>query len=456
VSALLRGGANPVMVDAQPNTTVLLFTVAVSVLTGIAFGLAPAFAAARVDVTPALKGFTVAWRGRRRLARQGLVATQIALCLVLVFGAGLLVRTLQNLRTVEAGFRKDGLVTFQLDARDTLFPAGQLPALCADVLERLGRRPGVVSGTCSTMTPVNTMSVERALTVPGFTPGPDSPDFAYSNSVDSDYFRTLGIELVSGRAFTAQDTAASPQVAIVAESVARHYFRGVNPIGRTFQWGRRDPGPPIAIVGVVRDTRQSLREPPPHMIYTPLSQRWEAPDDLLAAVRTTGATSALAPAVREDLLAVNRNVALRYVRSMDEQFDAALVAERLLASLSTAFAALALLLACVGLYGVMSYEVSRRTRDLGIRLALGARRAAVLRGVLGRVAIITAVGLAIGAFGTSIVSNAVSALLFEIEPRDLATLAWSAAALLGTALLAGYFPARRAARVDPAAALRME
>jgi len=456
VTALLANGANPIVIDAQPDRGVLLFTVLVSLATGIGFGLAPAYAVTRAPLAPGLKGLppaaTRSWPGR-----YGVVAAQIALCLVLVFAAGLLSRTLQNLRGVEAGFRKDGLLVFGIDARDTLFPVERLTAACDDIIGRLRSRPGVVAASCSTMSPVETNSEGRALTVPDFTPPPDDPDFVYANSVDAGYFDTLGIGLISGRAFTPKDTASSSQVAVVSESAARYYFGGAGTaVGRVFRWGRRDPRPPVTIVGVVRDAKLALREDPPQMIYTPLDQRSEAPRELLASVRTATSPSSFAPAVREDVAAVSQHLALRYVRSMDEQINAALVGERLLAMLSIAFAGLALLLASLGLYGVLSYDVSRRTHDIGIRLALGARRLTIVSGVLRQVAAVTALGIVAGGVAASLLSDAVSGFLFGIESGDAQTLVAAATVLAGTALLAGYFPARRAARVEPNVALRAE
>lgn len=457
VSTMLRSGLEPVVIDAQPDMTVLLFATAVSLVSGIGFGLAPAFAATRVVLTPALKGDSVPSQGGGNWSsRPALVTAQVALCLVLVFGAGLLVRTVQNLRDVDGGFRKDGLLLFALDALDTSFPGERLASLCAEVITRISARPGGLSGGCSMMRPVDDYARRRAITVDGVPTRQGDPDAVYSNSIDAGYFATYGIELVGGRSFTPQDTATSPTVAVIGDTFTRQYFGTEDPVGRTFRWGRRDPGPPITIIGVVRDPRMRLRDSPPHMIYTPLSQLQFPPLVLLGAIRTAGPTAAFVGAVRDDVRALTRDVAVSQVRSMDDQIDAALVGERLLALLSSSFAALALLLACIGLYGVMSYDVSRRTREIGIRLALGASHRAVLLGVLRQVVTVAGLGLILGLLGASLASKSVAAFLFQVEPRDSVTLAAAAAVLGATAVLAGYFPARRASRVDPATALRME
>jgi putative ABC transport system permease protein len=455
ISLLLRSGLEPIVVDVQPNRTVLLFSMAVSAAVGLAFGLGPAFAATRVDPTPALRGAVGTVARRRWQARDVLVAAQVALCLVLVFGAGLLVRTLQNLRGLDGGFEKTGVIVLSLDARDTRLPRERLAPLCADVIAALRKRADVLSGSCSTMSPIDTSSEQRALTFDGM-PKAERPPAIYANSVDADYFATLGLRVVRGRGLFAGDRAASTAVAVLSETAARRHFGDADPVGRTFRWGWRQLSAPITIVGVVEDARLALRDAPPEMIYTPLDQRAEPSPDLLAAVRTRDAPPAFIRTVREQVRAASPDVALTYVRSMDEQIDAALVSERLLAMLSAAFGLLALVLACVGLYGVMAHDVSRRTREIGIRLALGASRAEVLSTVGRHTGAIVAIGLAAGLVAAAIASRVVTQLLFGLESSDPSTLIGAVAVLTVTAMLAGYFPARRASRIDPIRALRTE
>ena len=359
VSLLFRTGMYPIVIDLQPDGRVLLFAGVISLFTGLAFGLAPAWQTSAFDLAVALKSGEAAGRpARRRLGQQALVAAQIAMCFVLVFGAGLLGRTLQNLRNVDTGYHKDSVVLFALDVHDTSFDSARLAPLCLDVVERLLGRPEVRSGSCSTMSPVATNSEGRTITVPGYTRRPGSQPIIYANSIDSGYFDTLSIPVVRGRTFTVHDTASSPRVAVLSEGMARYFFGETDPLGRTFSFGSREVGPPITVVGIVRDARQALREPPPFMAYTPLTQRDEPAPALIGAVRTSGPTSGVASTVRNELRALTHELAVTYVRTMDEQFGAALVGERLLTTLSGSFALLALVLACVGLYGVMSYDVA--------------------------------------------------------------------------------------------------
>jgi predicted permease len=457
VSMLFQTGMNPIVLDVQPDRTVLIFALAVSVVTAMGFGLAPAWKTTHIDLPLTLKvGATLRGTGGRRLGPHGLVVLQVALSLVLVFGATLLARTVQNLRTLDTGFQKESIVLFELDSRDTRVAPERLADLCADVIARLRARPGAQSGSCSTMSPVATNSEGRPVMVPGFTGDTREAPIAWANSIDDQYFDTLGIGLLRGRAITAADTATTPRVAVLSEAMARYYFADQDPIGRTFSFGRSEVGPPITIVGVVRNARQRLRETPPHMAYTPLTQRNEPSRGLLAAVRTAGETAAIAAGVREEVRALSRDVGIPYVRTMDEQIGASLVAERLLAALSSAFAVLALVLACVGLYGVMSYDVARRSRDIGIRLALGAPRAQVLGQVLRQSSAVTMLGIVIGTGAAMAAARTLSTFLFGLDSNDRATLVFTIAVLGLTSLVAGYLPARRASRVDPAVTLRTE
>ncbi|HEU4694417.1 MAG TPA: FtsX-like permease family protein, partial [Vicinamibacterales bacterium] len=230
-----------------------------------------------------------------------------------------------------------------------------------------------------------------------------------------------------------------------------------DPIGRTIAFGRNpDPNRTLTVVGVVTDARQSLRETPPRMVYQPLAQIAEPPADLTAAIRTTGDPVSIAGLVRGEVRALTRDVAVSWVRTMEEQIAASLLSERLLATLSTAFGVLAMLLACIGLYGVISYDVTRRRRDIGIRLALGATRSIVLGGVLRQAATIVVAGLTMGLIGAWFTSQLVEGFLFGLTARDPYMLGVAVLTLTTTAMLAGYLPARRAAQVDPATTLRTE
>jgi predicted permease len=456
VSILLQMGMRPIVIDLQPHTGVLLFALGLSVLTGIAFGVAPAWKTSGVDLVRSLKA-GIGWRsGWRRPGQQALVAAQIAICLVLVFGSALMARTLRNLQGVDGGFRKASVVLFEIDARDTSFPRERLDALCSDIIARIGARPDVVSGSCSTMSPVATNTEGRPIAVSGFShPSREVPP-AFANSIDAAYFDTFGIEVLRGRPLAVTDNATATRVAVISEGLARYYFGNDDPIGRTFRFGVNNARPPITIVGIARDARQQLRDAAPHMAYTPLAQRDEPASGLLAAIRTSGETAGTAAAVRDVVRGLSRDVAVTYVRTMDQQIRAALVSERLLASLSGWFALLALVLASVGLYGMISSIVSRRLRDIGIMLALGARRAHVVGQVLRYAAVVTGAGLVVGIPAALAASGTLSSFLYGLAPDDVVTLASSVLVLGATALIAGYLPARRAARVDPAITLRAE
>jgi macrolide transport system ATP-binding/permease protein len=467
ILSLFNAGPISVRLDLQPNITILTFTTVVSLLTGVAFGLVPALRATCVELTPALKenGAARAPGGRSRMG-QVLVASQVALCVVVMTAAGLLVRTLQNLKTLDAGFRKDNVLLFNVDTAAVGFPAAQRLGFYTDLLERLKGRPGVLSASLSRRSPLDFSAEVRRIEVPGYQTKPGQG--VSTNVVTPEYFPTFGIGLLRGRPFSAQDRVDTPAVAIVSDSMARLYFGEVNPVGRSLFLGGGKLRRPLTVVGVVQDLRQErLRlEQPPRMVYTPLAQGSlnvnGVPETLqraTAEVRTTDdarTLRALAASVRDEARALNKTAVVSYVRTMDEQLDAALIQEGVLATLSTAFGALALLLASVGLYGVLSYNVARRSREIGIRLALGAARATVLRGVLRETTVLSLTGIAIGLAIAFAVTKAVSTFLFGLTPRDPMTLAATAAILLLTTGIAGYLPARRAASVDPMRALRTE
>jgi predicted permease len=458
IVALVASGPEPVLLNLQPNASVLTFTVAVSLLTGILFGLAPGLGCTRVNLTPALKtaGSRIGPSSRRRPIREVVVAAQIGLCVVLVAGAGLLGRTLRNLETRDTGFNRSNLLLFSLDARRTSFPVEQVPRLCDDLIEEVVRRGEVESGSCSRNIPVNSRGNARPLEVPGAKPQPQNARQVFTNMVTPGYFRTLGIAVAGGRVFDAHDSAKAEHVAVVNRALVRFFFGSENPIGRRVHFFQSDANP-MTIVGIVEDAAQrSLREEAPMTIYTPLAQLSEPEGLVTVALRTPHDPVAVARSARAEVRALGTAVVVSNVRTMEQQIGFTLVRERLLAMLSSAFGALALLLSCIGLYGVISYDVTRRLRDLGVRLALGARPLDVLRQVVGRALAVSAIGVAAGVVVALSATRVLSGVLFGIAPRDPLTLVSAAGMLLLTGLIASYVPARRASRLNPVVVLRTE
>jgi predicted permease len=454
IVSLFAGGRNPIVLDLQPDGRLLAFTAFVSALTGILFGLMPSLRATRTDVAPLLKeNAGSATAGRRRVgAGKVLAASQIALCIVLLAGTGLLVRSLHNLKSVDAGFRKDNVLLFYLDTRGT---ASEVVDLYPGLLDRLQAIPGVRAAAFSTSSPLGTDANERPIEIPSL-PRLAEPRRAWSNLITPDYFTTLGITVLRGRGLTPQDSSNAPKVAVINETMARAYFPESDPVGRTFVF-RAVPDDRITIVGVVRDARQqNLRDPSPRMAYVPIPQGDEPPSLLTAAIRTTQSPRSLEALVRNAVSQHSPDLTLSYMRTMEEQVDARLVPERVLATLSTGFGVLALLLSCIGLYGVVSYDVARRAREIGIRIALGAQRSMVLRHTMTDTLRICVAGVVIGLAVALAATRVVSTFLFGLSPRDPLTLLSATAVLVVTALLAGYLPARRAATTDPVRALRME
>jgi predicted permease len=452
-AAVLVESQRPVFLDIRLDARVLAFTLAVAALATLLFGLVPALRATRSSppVHLARTGATTA-RSRGRLV---LLGAQLALCVVLVFGAGLLVRTLRNLQGVDARFASDGVVAFAIDANDSGFPLQRLVDLCTQAVDRL-KQPMVLATSCSTMTPLDTAREVRTLGLPPLPAGRTSRD-VLANAVSPGYFAAFAIDTLRGRLFTDADRAGASRVAVLNEAAARHFFADQDPIGRQIAFGSRpDPAQAITVVGVVRDIRQQIRTAPEPMVYQPLAQMRVPPDYLVGAVRTTGEPSPIVTRIRGVVRDLSTQLAVGWVRTLHEQMDAALVTERLLVSLSVAFGLLALVLAGIGVYGVIAYDVARRTREIGIRLALGALRRTVVGSVLRQVAVVAVPGVILGLGGGVMASALVETFLFGITPRDPATLAATTVILGAIALAAAVVPARRAARVNPAIALRAE
>ena len=446
---------SPPQIDVTPNARVLAFTAAIALLTGILFGLLPAIRSTAVDLTPALKEGAVQGRSRRRLTGHVLVVSQLALGLMVIAVAALLSRSLYNLKTLNAGFNGDRVLVFTLDSYGTTLGSDARAALYADLLSRLRTLPGVTHLAASRSVPVHTSGNARLLDLPG-SPETSMDRSAFTNMITRGYFETFAIRLLRGRDFTDLDGADGLRVAIINTSMARLYFGDRDPLGQTIGFFK-ETDKRLTVIGVVEDTHQmNLRERAPAIVYTPLAQEPEAPFWMNFEMRTAQDPAALAAAATAAARAVSKDVVIRYVRTMAQQVNASLVRERLLATLSGGFAALALILAAVGLYGVMSYNVSRRRREIGIRMAMGAQRATVLWHVLRQALAVSIAGIAAGVVVVLLLTRYVSSLLFGLSERDPLTLAIVAGMLFCTAMIAGFFPARRAATMDPVAAIKTE
>ena len=444
--------------SADPDPRVVLFAVVVSTVTALLFGLAPAFQATRPALTAALKEQvgSVAGSGRQARFRKGLVVAQVALSVLLLAGAGLFARSLYNLRTLNPGFNTENLLQFSLDPALSGYDKTRSEGLFTQMQDQLAALPGAAS-VAAAVVPAMTQSMwSSTVRVQGYE-GKEGEDLNPAiNAVAPGYFATMGMPLVIGRDFRASDVEGAPQVAIINETMAKYFWGKESPIGKRFGWGRDDNTFPMEVIGVVRDSRFArLRDDIPRMVYTPWTQQ-ESLDAMTFYVRTRGDSASLSTSVRQVVQRLDPNLPIFDLKTMEAQVDESLFLERLVASLSLLFGGLATVLAAVGLYGVMSYTVSRRTREIGVRMALGAARTSVLWMVLREVALMAAAGIVLGLPVAIGLSRFVQSQLYGLSPTDPATLALSTVILGSVAMLAGYVPARRATRVDPMRALRYE
>jgi predicted permease len=421
-----------------------------------------------VDPSSSLQG---ARRGDAGVSGQGLsrvlVALQVSLSLLLLISAGLLVESFRSLHAIDWGFHPEQVVAFDLQHNPKTREPGVLARVAADIQRRVGEVAGVESASVSWILLFSTVDQRTALQIPGYTPPPaESAPFAFIgdnvvmvryNPVSPGYFGTVGMALVAGRALEESDGPDAPPVAVINEAMARRYFGGGQALGRTFvlAGGPAGRNKPTQIVGVVHDAKyNNLREDVTPMFYAPIAQ---VPRELRGlVVRTRQPLTAIVEPVRRAVADVTKDIMIRRVVTLSDQVDRSLASERLMMRLSGFFGAVALLLACIGLYGVLAYQVAQRTREIGIRLALGAPRRGIIGLVLGDTAVVVLAGMAIGlslAIGTT---RLLSSFLYGLTPTDPTTLAFATAVLVGSAALAAYFRARRAASVDPTVALRDE
>lgn len=457
IPRLMSGAGGPPAATVRFSWPIFTFAAAISVSTGLIFGLIPAWHATRTQVSSGLKdsGQNVTHR-RRGLAGRSIVVVQLALSMLLVVGAGLFVQTLMRLGRAPLGFRSHDLVLFEVELPQTRYPgAATLPVL-RRIEEKLSTLPGVRSATL-VQQPLIAGSVMMHTIVPeGQQRKATDKTSVLMNNVGQDFFSTFGIPIVAGRGFNGGDTETSRRVAVVNESMAKKYFPNQNPIGRTFTQGLNQPVR-VEIVGVCGDAKyERVRKNAEPTFYTPYLQEIDGIPDATFAVSTRLSGSALLPSLREATGSVDRNLPLLDVRTQDEQIAANLQQQTIFAHLTGGFGVLALVLACIGIYGISAYSVSRRTNEIGIRMALGAQPGRVLRMVLAEASWMVAIGIAVGACGALALGRLVASMLYGLKPSDPGTLTAAAMLLLVVALAASWIPARRAARVDPMKALRHE
>jgi predicted permease len=455
--ALVGSGRNPVFLKLTLDARVLSFTTAASLLAGILFGLVPAWRATRVDLTPALKDNARISRGGARLGLgKMLVVTQVALSLLLLIGAGLFVRSLEKLQSFDAGFNRENVLLISTDPEMIGYQRGarQIVDLYQRMLEGIKAIPGVRSVS---------LSGEGLLSGSGTTAGGmlqvrGRPPQNYSSSVCAvgpEYFETVGMTILRGRGFTAQDHEKEPNVAVVNETFARQYFGGDNELGHRFGIGRGDSE--IEIVGIVKDAKyETLREEATPTIYVPYVQgpfHWRG---TTFHIRTAADPTRIITAVRQAVREIDANLPLFNIKTLATQVDETLVQERLIGTVSSFFGLLSLLLAAVGLYGVLAYAVNQRTHEIGIRMALGAQRGEVLLMVLRQGMKLVLIGVVLGLAASFAATRLVASYLFGITATDPVTFVGAPILLLIVAFLACFVPARRATRVDPLVALRYE
>lgn len=437
---MMSAGGLTMLFEIKPDLRVLGFTAAASVLTCLLFGLIPAWQAARVQVNSTLKEGRL---GDRARWRRGLIVVQVALSLLLVIGAGLFARTLANLYSIEPGFDRRGVLMFEVDLRKAGYKGDQMKAVQAQIVERLGALPGVESASLASVPPVSGGGWDGSISVEGYTPKPDERAQAHFNGITPRHFRTLRTPMLLGREFTERDSATAPKVVIVNETFVKRYFGGTAPLGKQVNKAE--------IVGVVKDMKyRTLRQQIPPTAY------WPAAQLAFASGHNYFVRGPLATPVAAAVRQVDNNLRAEKVRTLEEHVDNTILRERLLALLAGFFGVLALILSCVGIYGVTAFQVTRRTNEIGIRMALGAGGSHVAWMVLREIVGLLLLGFVIGIPAAWLLTGLAADLLFGLKPADAATYI-SAAILLGAvALSAGAIPAWRATRVDPVTALRYE
>ncbi len=440
--------------STSPDARVLAFTMAVTLATAVIFGLLPAFRGSRVPAAAVLRASagSIAGGGHVRL-RKTFVGVQVALCLVLLVGAGLFVRTLGNLRSVDLGFRSENVAMFGVRPA-TRYDEARARQMVRSVLEGIAAVPGVAAAGANTTRLLTGGRWDNQITIPGVDPPNGEVPWSFFNAVTPGYFQALGIPIVMGRDLTWGDWGSGRKLALINESLVKEYFGGAHPVGRQMGQGRAAPAD-TEIIGVFGDARyHDVRSQVPRQTFVNIDSRPFGAINVFT--RIAGDPRQVLPRVRAEIQRIDANLVVFDMRMMDEQLDRLLANERLLSFLSSGFAVLATLLAAVGLHGVLAFVVARRTREIGLRLALGAGRRSVVTLVLREMLIVVLAGLAAGGAAAWLAGRYVQTLLFGVQAADWPVFAASAAALALAALAGALAPAWRAARLSPILALRAE
>jgi predicted permease len=443
--------------SGRPDLRTLAFTFGLSLLTGIVFGLAPAFQATRSNLAGTLKeqAGSVVGGGQARF-RKVLVAAQTGLSLMLMIGAGLFARSLYNLKNQNLGFRTDHLLAFEVDPKLNGYNSTQIFSLYDRLLGVIASEPGVRAVGCSRLGLLANNNAGNNITVAGYheKEGEDmNPNF---DEVSPGYFSALGVPLMAGREFTAADAKGAPKVAIVNEKFQRYFFGNESAVGHWFGFGAGNVKLDIQIVGVAKDGKYSkVRQTTPRFIYLPYLQPPEA-TAMTFYVRTSQDPALAAGAVRREVQRLDPNLPVNNLATMDQVINDNIWLDRVVAALSMSFGLLATALAAIGLYGVLAYMVARRTREIGIRLALGATQARILRLVMAEVSLVAGMGIAVAIPVSLALTRYLKSQLFGLSSTDPLTFAGAALFLALVGIMAAYLPARRATRFDPVIALRYE
>jgi len=420
--------------------------------------LVPALQSTRPRLAATLKDQAGAViRGSSAGLRKGLVVAQVSLSLLLLIGAGLFLQSLRNLKTLNPGFEVKNLLAFSVDPTMSRYDVKWTTDYYRRLRERLSALPGVESHTLAVVPVLEGDEWDNWVTIEGYSAKQDERPDPHMQYCSPGFFKTLKIPVLLGRDFTDRDVAGAPKVGIVNQKFVKRYFGGADPVGRHVGMGI-DPGTKtdIQIVGVVGDTKyESMRDEVPYELYVPISQT-NFSNGATVYVRAAGDPAQIFNMLRAEVRGVDAGVPMHDMRTLADQMDISLLTDRLLATLSSVFGCLATLLAALGLYGVMAFMVARRTREIGIRMALGAGQGDVVWMVLRETLTLASIGVAIGLIGAYGVTRLIQAQLFGVQPTDLLTMAAASLGIAAVTALAGFIPARRATGIDPMSALRWE